>query len=63
MIGQDKLIPHAADGISSDLIIQDQVLAHPFACMAARICIPDRPDILALYQERLFVNNGKEFLT
>jgi hypothetical protein len=63
MTGQDKLIPHATDGLSSDLIIQDQVLARPFAQMACMIVFPDRQDISKLYGERLFVNNGKEFQT
>jgi hypothetical protein len=63
LTGQDKLIPHAFDGLSSDLIIQDQVLARPFAILAVMICFPDQPDKWRLYRERLFVNNGKEFAT
>jgi hypothetical protein len=61
--GQDKLIPHALDGLSSDLLIQDQVLARPFAIMAVKMCFPDRPDIHQLYEERLFVNNCKEYVS
>src|SRR6266478_9281903 len=58
LTGRDKLIPHALDGLTSDLLIQDLVLARPFACMAAKMCFPDQPQIHQLYRERLFVNNG-----
>jgi hypothetical protein len=63
LTGQDKLIPHAFDGFSSDLTIQDQVLARPFACLAVKICFPDKPEMWRLYRERLFVNNGRPFTT
>ena len=63
LTGHDKLIPHALDRLTSDLLIQDLVLARLFACMAAKMCFPDQPEIHQLYQERLFVNNGQEFET
>jgi hypothetical protein len=63
LTGHDKLIPHALDGLTSDLVIQDLVLARPFACLAAKMCFPDQPQVHQLYQDRLFVNNGKEFQT
>jgi hypothetical protein len=63
LTGQDKLIPHALDGLTSDLLIQDLVLARPFACLAAKMCFPDQPAIHQLYRERLFINNGKDFQT
>jgi hypothetical protein len=63
LTGHDKLIPHALDGLTSDLLIQDLVLARPFACLAAKMCFPDQPQIHQLYQERLFINNGVEFET
>ncbi|KAG6863980.1 hypothetical protein C0991_001400, partial [Blastosporella zonata] len=61
MTGMEKLIPHAFDGITSDLIIQDLAIARPFAELAAYICYPDQPDIGQVYREHLFVNNGKLF--
>ena len=61
MTGQDKLIPHALDGLTSDILIQDLLLARPFARIAAQICFPENRAIRQLYRERLFVRNGKEF--
>ncbi|KAG6847257.1 hypothetical protein H0H93_009255, partial [Arthromyces matolae] len=61
MTGTEKLIPHAFDGVTSDLIIQNLVLARPFAQMAAYICYGHQPDVLKLYDENLFVNNGQLF--
>jgi hypothetical protein len=57
----DKLIPHSLDGITSDLVVQDLAMAHPFAEIAIEVCYPEDGDIQRLYREWLFVNNLKEF--
>ena len=61
LTGQDTFIPHALDGVMSDLIIQDLALAKPFAQFATHICVPDRPDIQELYRDYLFINNTQLF--
>ncbi|KAG5335205.1 hypothetical protein C0989_001870 [Termitomyces sp. Mn162] len=61
LTGSEKLIPHAFDGVTSDLIIQNLAIARPFAQLAAFICHHDSPDIRQLYRDHLFVNNGKLF--
>lgn len=61
MTGNDKLIPHALDAFSSDLIIQDLAIARPFAELAVHVCYPGRKDIIELYRNRLYVNNTKDF--
>lgn len=61
LTGQDTFIPHALDGVMSDLIIQDLTLAKPFAQFASHLCFPDRPDIQELYRDYLFVNNTQLF--
>ncbi|KAI5991776.1 hypothetical protein EDC04DRAFT_2613713 [Pisolithus marmoratus] len=48
LTGQDKLIPHALDALTSDILIQDLALACPFAEIAARY---------ALQMRRLFTSN------
>ncbi|KAI5983299.1 hypothetical protein EDC04DRAFT_2616251 [Pisolithus marmoratus] len=49
LTGKDKLIPHALDGITSDILVQDLALARPFAEVAARACFPDKPEVADLY--------------
>ncbi|KAI5993057.1 hypothetical protein F5J12DRAFT_786048 [Pisolithus orientalis] len=49
LTGKDKLIPHALDAITSDILVQDLALARPFAEIAAKACFPDRPDVVDLY--------------
>lgn len=61
--GQDKLIPHGLDALTSDLIIQSLALARPFAELAIHLCYPHNPDITTLYQTQLFVNESKLFTT
>lgn len=61
--GKDRHIPHSLDGFESDLLIQDLVLARPFAEFAAHTCWPDDGDKLTLYQFHLFVNFDKLFTT
>ncbi|KAI6009129.1 hypothetical protein EDC04DRAFT_2610721 [Pisolithus marmoratus] len=48
LTGKDKLIPHALDGITSDILVQDLALARPFAEVAARACFPDKPEVVDL---------------
>jgi hypothetical protein len=59
--GHDTFIPHALDGVMSDLIIQDLTLAKPFAQFAAHLCFPQQPEIRELYRDYLFVNNTQLF--
>ena len=61
--GKDKLIPHALDAVTSDLIIQDLAIARPFAELAAYICYPNNVDIQHRYHSHLFINNKKLFDT
>ncbi|KAI6010547.1 hypothetical protein EDC04DRAFT_2610128 [Pisolithus marmoratus] len=44
LTGKDKLIPHALDGITSNILVQDLALARPFAEVAARACFPEKPE-------------------
>ncbi|KAA1479881.1 hypothetical protein DENSPDRAFT_902459, partial [Dentipellis sp. KUC8613] len=61
LTGHDKLIPHAIDACTTDLLIQDLALARPFAELAAQICWPGNDYIRELYASALFVNNGELF--
>jgi hypothetical protein len=61
LTGQDTFIPHALDGVMSDLLIQDLALAKPFAQFAAHLCFPDQPKIQEMYRDYLFVNNTQLF--
>jgi len=60
---QDKLIPHALDGLCSDLIVQDLAIARPFAELASYICFPNKPEVQACYRTFLFVRKGELFDT
>ncbi|TFY50993.1 hypothetical protein EVG20_g11219, partial [Dentipellis fragilis] len=61
LIGHDKLIPHAIDACTTDLLIQDLAFARPFAELAVQICWPNNDYIRELYASALFVNNGEFF--
>jgi len=61
--GNDKVIPHALDAVTSDLVIQDLAIARPFAELAAFICYPQDKDIQGRYNSYLFVNNRELFTT
>ncbi|KAI5984193.1 hypothetical protein F5J12DRAFT_899061 [Pisolithus orientalis] len=56
LTGKDKLIPHALDGITSNILVQDLALAWPFAEIAAKACFPDKPEVVELYCNHIFVN-------
>lgn len=60
---QDKMIPHAFDAHTSDMIIQHLAIARPFAQFAAYICFPNDPAIHQLYDSQLFANFTKAFTT
>ena len=60
---QDKLIPHALDGLCSDLIVQDLAIARPFAELASYLCFPNKPEMQACYRTFLFVKKGELFDT
>ena len=60
---QDKMIPHAFDAHTSDIMIQHLAIARPFAQFAAYICFPDQPAIHQLYDSQLFANFSKSFTT
>lgn len=61
--GHDKLIPHALDALTADLVIQDLAIARPFAQLAVQICFPNNKATMDLYRYNLFVNNAKPFDT
>ncbi|KAI6155874.1 hypothetical protein BKA82DRAFT_4011284 [Pisolithus tinctorius] len=61
LTGKDKLIPHALDGITSDILVQDLALARPFAEIAAKACFPDKPEVVELYRNHVFVNYDRLF--
>ncbi|KAI5991779.1 hypothetical protein EDC04DRAFT_2613777 [Pisolithus marmoratus] len=61
LTGKDKLIPHALDGITSDILVQDLALARPIAEVAARACFPYKPEVVDLYQNHVFVNCDQLF--
>ena len=61
LTGQEKLIPHALDAVTSDILIQDLTLARPFAEIAAHVCFPDKPHVRELYRNQLFVNFNRLF--
>ncbi|KAI6138179.1 hypothetical protein BKA82DRAFT_4021681 [Pisolithus tinctorius] len=56
LTGKDKLIPHALDGITSDILVQDLALVQPFAEIAAKARFPDKPEVVELYCNHVFVN-------
>jgi len=60
---QDKMIPHAFDAHTSDIIIQHLVIARPFAQFAAYMCFPEDAAIHQMYDSQLFANFGKPFTT
>ncbi|KAI6020604.1 hypothetical protein EDC04DRAFT_2607400 [Pisolithus marmoratus] len=57
---QDKLIPHALDALTGNILIQNLALACPFAEIAARICFADE-EVSQLYHDHLFVNFDRLF--
>lgn len=61
--GEDKVLPHALDAVTSDLVVQDLAIARPFAELAVHICYPNNKDIQLRYQTHLFVNNHDLFTT
>ncbi|KIK24173.1 hypothetical protein PISMIDRAFT_23231 [Pisolithus microcarpus 441] len=61
LTGKDKLIPHGLDGITSDILVQDLALARPFAEVAAKACFPDKPEVVDLYHNQVFVNYDQLF--
>ncbi|KAG6819291.1 hypothetical protein H0H93_013337 [Arthromyces matolae] len=63
MTGMDKLIPHALDAVTSDLIIQDLAISRPFAELAVSLCFPGNSSMFQVYNQHLFINNGQLFDT
>ncbi|OBZ66042.1 ATP-dependent DNA helicase tlh2 [Grifola frondosa] len=59
--GLDKLLPHSLDGFTGAMMIQDLVLARPFAELAARECFLDNEIIRQSYRFNLFVNFDRQF--
>jgi hypothetical protein len=59
----DKYIPHALDGFSSDLMVQDLAIARPFAEFAAHMSYPNPAAIVYLYRNHIFVNQDRLFNT
>jgi len=61
--GKDKLIPHALDAFTADLVIQDLAIARPFAELAIGIVYPGHSQYAKLYRNALWINNTKLFDT
>jgi hypothetical protein len=61
LTGHDRCLPHALDGVTSDLLLQDLAITRPFAQMAIAFCCPGDTALELLYRERLFVNFLKPF--
>jgi hypothetical protein len=61
--GYDKIIPHALDAFTADLLIQELAIARPFAKLMAKACYPDQPDVCSLFDKHVFVNHNKLFKT
>jgi hypothetical protein len=59
----DKIIPHALDGFSTDLMVQDMAIARPFAELAAHLSYHDPGPIVHLYRNHLFINQDRLFTT
>jgi hypothetical protein len=59
--GHDERVPHALDGVTSDLMLQDVAIGRPFAQQIVRFCFPGNSDLIQLYEQRLFVNYLKPF--
>ncbi|KAI6142054.1 hypothetical protein BKA82DRAFT_28410 [Pisolithus tinctorius] len=60
LTGNERLIPHGLDAVTSDILIQDLAMARPFAQIAAKVLFDD-PAITRLYKEMLFVNFNRTF--
>lgn len=58
-----RLIPHAIDTFTADVLIQDLTLLRPFAEFAVRQCFPNDNEVLTRYQYNLFVNRQHLFNT
>ncbi|KAF8633670.1 hypothetical protein AX17_004413, partial [Amanita inopinata Kibby_2008] len=63
MTGRDKLIPHAVDAFTADLMLQVLTIARPFAQIAAHLCYPNDSRRIRVYHDFLFVNMGQLFTT
>ncbi|KAK1215350.1 hypothetical protein PQX77_022045 [Marasmius sp. AFHP31] len=59
--GREQYLPHAADAVTTDLLMQSLALARPFASLAWSICYSDKPEGLVAYRDRLFVWMGRMF--
>ena len=59
---QDKFILHSLDALTSDIFVQDLVIARPFGEIAARRCFGE-DEVIQLYKEMLFINFNKLFKT
>lgn len=63
MSGSHKMILHAFDAVTSDLIVQNLSIARPFAELAATLLYSDDALKRQLYRDHLFVNHGRLFTT
>lgn len=61
--GSDRIIPHALDSVTADIILRDLIIARPFAILAASVCYPNEPEVVDRYRSYLFVNGKKNFTT
>lgn len=54
--GHEKLVPHALDGLTTDLLLQRIIVADSFAQIVAHIAFRDNPKVKELIQSYLFVD-------
>lgn len=63
LTGKDRLIPHALDSVTADVLLRELILARPFACLAAEMCFPDQPEVANRYRSYVFVKGTRHFAT
>jgi hypothetical protein len=61
--GFDRLIPSGFDAFTADMLIHVMVILRPFAIAAAGICFDNNPEILTFYEQSMWTNYGKPFVT
>ena len=63
LTGKDRLIPHALDSVTADILLRDLIIARPFACLAAAICFPNQPEVASRFRSYVFVKGTRLFTT
>ena len=61
LTGQDRVIPHSLDAFTSDLLLQNLVLARPFAELVIMELYPTAKQLHSLFYNNLFVRHDRLF--